>query len=397
MRGALIDGGGTAHRGLQAPGRPLAGLATIPLEDLAAWELAAFDVIVVPRSCDADRLYARRHQVRRYLDRGGVLVSFGELWTDWLPGARWSPEAPIDVDAPPTVAPHPLLDGLGPDDLYWHRGPRRWCCHGHVDAPSGAEVLVANAAGGAWLYVDRVSTAGTIVSGSNLDLDTHAFHGNATAEALLGRLVDWVAGEAERTASLRDAASSRVLYAFSGVHFQRAFLDGPLADGFATLPVEELGGVDLGGYGGLWVPRESDQRAIAANAGRITAWLGRGGRAVVLEELDRGWLPGVSWRGATVALTAVRRADHPLVDALGAMERPWHGHGVVHLPPDAEVLVGTEDGGALLGIVRVGDGEVLVGTIDADVHVGYGSDLPVPFVEAAAAWLRSRELVPIAV
>ncbi len=391
MRAALIDGGGAAHRGLQGPGRPFEALEPIALERLAEVELTTFDVVVVPRSCDADRLFARRHQIRRYLDRGGVVLAFGEILTDWLPGARWAAESPVDVESPPTVSAHPLLSGLTPDDLYWHRGPQRWCCHGHVDAPSGAEILVANAAGQAWLYVDRVSTAGTIVSGSNIDLDTHAFQGNAVAEALLVRLMDWAAGETERTAALRSAPSPKVAYAFSGVHFQRGFLDSQIGERFATVPVEELGGVDLSGYAGLWVPRESDQRALDAHRDRIARYLADGGRAVILEEIDRGWLPDVTWRRASVDLAEVRRTAHPIVDALGPLESPWHGHGVLDLPAGADVLLGMADGGALLGTFEVGSGHVLAGTIDADAHAGYGSSLPEPFIDAAIAWLRTAE------
>ena len=395
MRQALIDGGGAAHRGLQAPGRPFAGLEPIPLERLAQTELSVFDVVVVPRSCDADRLFARRHQIRRYLDCGGVLISFGELLTDWLPGARWEAERPVDVERPPTVTNHPLLAGFGADELWWHRGPQNWCCHGHVNTSVGAEILVANADGQAWLYVDRVSTAGTIVSGSNLDLDTHAFHGDASAEVLLGRLLEWAAAEADRTAELRATPSTRVAYAYSGVHFQRGLLDGPIGRHFATVPVEELGGIDLATYAGLWIPRESDQRALHARRDRIAGYVADGGHVIVLEELDRDWLPGISWRPASIDLTDLRMTAHPLVEALEPFESPWHGHGVVDLPTGAEILIGTPDGGALLGTFEIGSGRVLAGTIDADAHAGYGSTLPASFVEAAVAWLRVGDRTPI--
>ena len=399
MRGALIDGGGAATRGLQAAGRPFERLEPIALERLAEAELSMFDVVVVPRSTDADRLFARRHQVRRFLDRGGVLVSFGEVLTGWLPGARWTPKSPVDISAPPTITDHPLLAGVAPDDLYWHRGPEQWCCHGHVVPPGGAEILVANGAGDAWLYLDRVSTGGTIVSGSNVDLDTHAFHGDATAESLLVRLLTWAGEEAARTADGRDGRLevAPVAYAYSGVHFQHGFLTGPQGGRFATVPVEELAGIDLTAYAGLWVPRESDQRVLHANADRILGFIEDGGRAVVLEEVDRDWLPGIRWRRATVDVGDVRRTDHPLVTALGSFATPWHSHGVLDLPSDAEVLLATADGDALLGIVELGSGSLLAGTIDADAHAGYGSTLPQPFIDAAVHWLRTRGRVPVLV
>lgn len=395
MRKALIDGGGAAHRGLQAPGRPFAELEPIPLERLAQTELSVFDVVVVPRSCDADRLFARRYQIRRYLDRGGVLVSFGELLTDWLPGAHWEAERPVDVEQPPLVMDHPLLAGFDPDALWWHRGPRQWCCHGHVNAPVGAEILVANADGQAWLYVDRVSTAGTIVSGSNLDLDTHAFHGNVSAETLLGRIIAWAAAEADRTAALRMGPSTRVAYAYSGVHFQRGLLDGPFGRDFAAVPVEELGGIDLSNYAGLWIPRESDQRALHAHRDRIAGYVAGGGSVIVLEELDRDWMHGVGWRAAGIDTADVHMATHPLVESLRPFESPWHSHGVLDLPEGAQTLIWTPEGGALLGTFEVGAGRVLAGTIDADAHAGYGSMLPTSFIEAALSWARARGRTPV--
>jgi hypothetical protein len=388
MKGALIDGGGAAHRALRAPGQPFAGLEPILIEELAGTNLERYDVVIVPRSCDGDALLARRHQFARFLDRGGILVAFGELWTNWLPGARWEPEAPQDTQAPAMLAAHALLEELTPDDLWWHREPGGWCCHGHVRAPAGAEVLVATADGGTWWYVDRITTRGVIVCASNLDLDTHAHHGNATARTLLERLMLWVRTEVDRGANRRHAPSDRIAGYFSGVQFQHGFF-GPRSRDFAIVPSAELATLDLQAYRAIWILRESDQRTLEANASKLAEYLEAGGRIIAFEEMDRPWLPGARWAPAPVDIRTVRRTAHPIAAALGDFGPPWHAHGVLQVERDAEILISAADGGALLATYAVGKGQVLTGTIDADSHAGYGSSIPAPFLDAILTWSRA--------
>ncbi len=393
MKGALIDGGGAAHRALSAPGQPFSRLRSVEIERLAATDLEALDLVVVPRSCDGEALYARRHQFARFLDRGGLLIALGELWTNWLPGSHWEQESPEDTRPPALVAHHPLLDELGAEDLWWHKDPGGWCCHGHVRVADGVERLVATPDGGSWLHIDRVSTRGTIVVASNLDLDTHAYNGNEIARTLLERLMAWAAEEVGATATTRTAKSDRIAGYFSGVFFQHGFFSR--RERFAFVPAPELAALDLDAYPALWIPRESDQRTLEANAGRISDYLHRGGKVVSLESIDRPWLPGSSWAPGTVDIGNASKADHPLVRALGRLERPWHAHGVLEVPRDAEILISDPDGGVLLATYQVGQGSVLVSTMDPDSHAGYGSSIPNAFIDEVVAWTRERVPIPV--
>lgn len=393
MNGVFVDGGGAAHRALSLPGQPFARLRRVEIEHLASTNLEAADLVVVPRSCDGDALYARRHQFARFLDGGGVLIALGELWTNWLPGSRWEPESPEDTRPPALVAPHALLDELGAEDLWWHKDPGGWCCHGHVRVPEGVERLVATPDGGSWMHIDRVSTRGTVLLASNLDLDTHAYNGNEIARTLLERLMNWAADEVSATAKRRSAHNDRIAGYFSGVFFQHGFFSP--RNQFAIVPAAELAGLDLDRYPALWVPRESDQRTLEANAGRIADYLHHGGKLVSLESIDRPWLPGVSWAPRAVDLSRARTVDHPLVRALGKCDRPWHAHGVLTVPSDAQVLIRDPDGGVLLATYPVGRGSVLASTIDPDSHAGYGSSIPDRFIDEVVAWTRAA--VPISV
>lgn len=419
MRGAVIYAGSPSQDALADF---LRDFARVPLAALPATDLEAFDAVVVPRSVDAEALWARRHQFGRFLHRGGVLVAFGEIWTNWLPGARWEPEAPEDVLSAPAVLPHPLVDGFGAEELWWHRGYERWCSHGHVVASAGVELVVTNARGAAWCYVDRVSARGTLLVASNLDLDTHLYHGSALARTLLERLRAWLEDEVARNAPLRARPSERVAYFYSGVHFQRGFLETELGRQLAVVPVAELAGFDLARYPALFVPRESDQATLEENAPRIDGYLRGGGTLVSFEEVSRPWLPGARWEQGHVdhalplrdgkvptawyespdvpeerAVLALARADHPLVRALPPLERPWHVHGFLRVPEDAERLVwDPATGRSALALWRHGEGRILAGTIDPDCHAGYGSEVPLPFLAAIVDWARAGAPSPAA-
>lgn len=386
MRGIIIHGGGAAHDALASY---LHTFRTVPLSALAAFDLERHDVVVVPRSCDPDALYARRHQFARFLDRGGIAVAFGESPLPWLPGLRWMPESPEEVLLPPVVHPHPLVDGIAAEELWWHRD-ERWCQHGHLLAPKGAEPLVSNAAGEAWAYVDRVSTAGTILVSANLDVDTHLFHGSSVARRLMERIVAWLEDEVARTAERRARPSERIAYLLSGANFQRVFAEARVRT-FAPVPAAELAALALRDHPALWVPRESDQVALEAAATKIEAYVRGGGTLIAFEEASRPWLPGARWTRATVEIAALERAAHPLARAAPTLERPWHAHGLLEVPPNATVLLRDPTSGlAALATWALGAGRVLAGTLDPDAHAGYGSHLGDELIAAITAWITEQ-------
>ena len=81
-----------------------------------------------------------------------------------------------------------MFDHLHLRDCTWHY-------HGVLDPPEGAEVLVALPSGGVLLYVDRVSTPGTLVV-ATLDPISH-FGGYfmPATERYLDGFLPWAAGE----------------------------------------------------------------------------------------------------------------------------------------------------------------------------------------------------------
>ena len=391
IRKGLLYNGVCYQEALSRPGEPLGDFARLPIDDLASIALEEYDVILAPRSCDGEVLRARRHQIARFLDAGGVLLAFGEQWTDWFPGCAWREECPADIRRPIVAAEGPLFAGYDADDLHWHPANERWCCHGHFVAPPGAEVLVTNDQGDVWTYIDRATTRGAILASTNLDPDTHAFHGSPIAREVLERVVTWAEGEAQRLRDTghRAARSGRIAGLFSGVHFQRGFYEDPeYRDRFAIVPAAELGALPLERYPALWVPRESNQAALLAARERLVAYLQVGGTIVSFEEPTLPWLPHGDWTWRKVDVETLTANCHPIVRDLTPAEVRWHAHGAFAPYPGLEPLLRDAEGEIVLGLDEASfAGRLLLGTLDPDCHAGFGSGRTRPLLNRILTWV----------
>ena len=391
-RRAVITGGVSYHHALTSPGGPLADYQPLDVHGLAGVELADFDLIVVMRSVDGEALRLRRHQVARYLDQGGVLVVFGEVWSNWLPGANWEAESVADL-GPPVIMDHALLAGIDPETLHWHRHARHWCNHGHHVPPPGAEIVVANGDGDAWMYIDRETTNGVILATTNLDPDTHSFHGMPAAQEVMRRILVWAEDEADGAIARRSRVAPKIAGVFSGVHFQRGFYsDAEFGSSFAVMPADELAAADLGRYAAVWIPRESNQAALGRARENLAAYLANGGTVVSFDEVNQEWLAGVDWRQRWADKETFTLAEHPITAGLIPEEVNWHGHGILVPPPGATVLIAEGAGDAILYLDEVthAPGRVLAGTNDPDCHIGYGGDRPRPFMRRLVSWVLAE-------
>lgn len=167
------------------------------LQTLNVWELDRhnlhdFDVLIVPRGSDQEALYAHRKTIARYLEMDGIVASFGEITTDWLPGVRWDGVLPSDDGPLSFASTHPFLAGLQPVDLHWHKGFTGWCSHGHFKEPPDAEVLVRTEVGDPVMYLQRPSTGGVIIAASEVDVVCHAAHGVEGAQKMFENILRWV-------------------------------------------------------------------------------------------------------------------------------------------------------------------------------------------------------------
>lgn len=175
-RMAALSGGSAFHeRTLHLPRyrRFLEGI--VYLGDLGDGDLDPFDVVLVPDRLHLRRLTGAARHLLAVLERGGALVVLGEHLMSseptgparsWLPGACWE-HRPANFwwwlergarSGLVAVRPdHSLFRYVTLDDATWHH-------HGVLYPPEGAETVVGTGDGAAVVYVDRVSSPGTIVA-----------------------------------------------------------------------------------------------------------------------------------------------------------------------------------------------------------------------------------------
>ncbi|MFN2495312.1 MAG: hypothetical protein ABR608_05315 [Pseudonocardiaceae bacterium] len=372
---------------------------------LGSADLTRYLALIITPNVDQEHLTGQRRAIRRYLDGGGVVVFGGHLNRDWLPGASaFVPLANRSLAGYRVmrVADHPIFRGKGPDELTFRHGVAGFFARGHHPVPTGAEVLTRLSGGEPATYLDRVSTAGTIVVQATSDLL------NYCGEALL----DWVVAEsAQRRA--RAAGRPRWLAAvYGGSAQQHRTLTEPkyaqhLTGGLIYLP--ELAGTDLTAYRGLLIPERLHRDLLTRAAGRISELLDAGGTVIAFSggEPIPEFLPGVRWQhrptnywwwlepGADLGIR-IAAGEHPLFQRLTLRDCTWHYHGVLQPPDGAQVLVELSTGDALLYVDQVTTpGTIVVSTLDPISHYG-GYFMPATerFLDGFLPWL-SDFLAPV--
>jgi hypothetical protein len=195
---AVYGGSAQHHRALTRPeyARYLPG-GLYYLPELADADLSECDGLLIPERLHRGQLMRAGDRILGLLADGGTVFAFGggEPLPELLPGVRWEhrptnfwwwlePAADLGLHAP--TSHHPLFDHLEIRDCTWHY-------HGVLDPPAGAQVLVALPAGEALLYVDEVSTPGTLVVATLDPLSHYGGHFMPATERFLDGFLPWAA------------------------------------------------------------------------------------------------------------------------------------------------------------------------------------------------------------
>jgi len=129
-----------------------------------------------------------------------------------------------------------------------------------------------------------------------------------------------------------------------------SFLDQPYARAIEQHRIYDLPGLDLARFGAILVSAHTDQRAFAACAGQIAAFLDAGGLLVFNGHIAYPFLPElaifVPVPGFSLNLLQVRRtAEHPVFDGVDPQNLTFrrgvagfYGRGHNPPPPGAVVL-----------------------------------------------------------
>jgi hypothetical protein len=169
----------------------------IYLPDLPGVDLSQYDAVMIPDRMHPDRLMEGQERITRYLDQGGTVIAFGEQPAPVLPGIDWEYRPTnfwwwLDPNARSglvlTQPKHSLFNYLSIEDCTWHQ-------HGVFTPPEGAETLVSMEDGGVVMYVDKVSSPGTMIV-TCLDPISHfgSYFMPAT-ERFLNGFLPWVSAE----------------------------------------------------------------------------------------------------------------------------------------------------------------------------------------------------------
>ncbi len=177
-----------------------AEVEAIDAYELPRTGLDRFVGLVVQGMVDQELLYCHRGRIRSFLDEGKVVVWSGQLFRSWLPGCGTFIPAKIRSHHDYTVevvTPHPIFEGVDPADLTYRRGVAGFFARGHHPLPEGAEVILALAGGEPIVYIDRATTAGTILAHAGTGLLGWA-DSTSTAVRINMQLLAWMRDEAER-------------------------------------------------------------------------------------------------------------------------------------------------------------------------------------------------------
>ncbi len=129
----------------------------IYIRRLGRTDLSRYNALIVPRESNQEVLFAEREKLVHFLERGGMIFTFGEVILPWLPGLSWKKVLPTvclpedadiqyktgDVVTDNLVIEeegHPLFEGITLDDLRWHY-------HGVFSPHPGQRVLLSDGRG----------------------------------------------------------------------------------------------------------------------------------------------------------------------------------------------------------------------------------------------------------
>jgi hypothetical protein len=382
----------------------------VPVYELPNLDLSRFDAIIIPRSVDQVALSDYRRVIRAFLELPGIVVALGDYWGDWLPGCRGGGFTPEDDDPLVKVKDHPILDGIESGDLHWHKGLNGLCSHGHLIAPTDANVLITNRRGDAILYEDTRSTPGIVIAGSQFDVLCHCFSEDAGALRIMTNLLDWIESRGPAVRAARKNKKIGVIY--SGLHFHHHLFTQPAYADTELVYIRTLADIDLMRYQVLIVPRETNQELLLQAGGRLVDFLNHGRTLVSFGEVVRPWLPGLVWenRRPIVCLPegeannayqpgevltdnlTIEQPDHSLFDGITLDDLRWHYHGIFHPQRRQTVLLSDGRGGA---VILLDDqsfaGKVLATTLDPEEHAGFGVvTITERFLARCMSWIRSE-------
>ncbi|NHN32536.1 phosphate starvation-inducible protein PhoH [Paenibacillus agricola] len=171
--------------------------AMLDVYDFPQANLEPYIALIIQGSIDQELLLKHKEKIRKFVDSGKVLVFGGHLFLPWLPGAASFIPKEIRGHQDYEVnfhQAHPIFEGVDPNELSYRKGVAGFFARGHHPLPAGAEVVLTLPDGEPTLYIDRVSTEGTLFVSSGNALLGYQDPTESTGQ-ITKRLIDWIRSE----------------------------------------------------------------------------------------------------------------------------------------------------------------------------------------------------------
>ena len=197
-----------------------------------------------------------------------------------------------------------------------------------------------------------------------------------------------------------------VVYGGSSQH-HRTYQPSEFAKHFPQLiPLRELAEESFEDIDVLLIPSQTHLGLLKENVEKIHAYAEHGGIVVTFGPQGFDWLPKHDWefritnfwwwleKDANSGLVLTGENHDLFKNYLTLSDATWHQHGVYWPPEGSEVLVATEDGGAVFYIDKVSSkGTWINTTLDPDYHYGsYFMPATERFLRGFLPWLEEGKI-----
>ncbi|MDE6979522.1 MAG: hypothetical protein K2O85_08155 [Helicobacter sp.] len=127
--------------------------------------------IVIPADIDEVHLHNHKEMIEAYLENGGILVSFAQIFLPWLPGNSLYTKAQTPIkDRFIFASPHCITEGIRDYDINYIKGIKGFFSRGYFQPPKDACVFLHDDQQHCVGYIDSTTTNGVILATAGADL-----------------------------------------------------------------------------------------------------------------------------------------------------------------------------------------------------------------------------------
>lgn len=194
---------------------------------------------------------------------------------------------------------------------------------------------------------------------------------------------------------------------YGGASYHHRAINHPKYQGYfaRSIYLPDFARTDISDLDGLLIPARLHRGLMLGARPKLEEFLSDGKTVVAFGEQPMPYLPGVRWeyrptnfwwwrepeRSSALILS---QPEHDLFRYISLEDATWHHHGVFWPSPDSEVLVATEDGGAVLYLDRASTpGTMIVASLDPIYHFGsYFMPATERFLDGFLPWVAEELL-----